>query len=62
MASFEVSMTGDRTETVGDVDAYAQEGQMTTFFQLDSGRSVIDCWSRRVASIRTADILMIRRL
>jgi hypothetical protein len=34
---------------------------MTTFFCRDDGRSVVDCWSTRVASFRTSEILMVRR-
>lgn len=60
MATYDVTMKDHRTETVA-ADAYAQEGPMTTFFELGEGRDVVDCWARRVASIRTADILLIRR-
>jgi hypothetical protein len=53
----------DRTvEVVEGADAYQQEGQMTTFFRLGDGREVVDCWSRRMASFRTSEILVIRRL
>ena len=34
---------------------------MTTFFQLGDGRDVVDCWAERVASVRTADVLVVRR-
>ena len=34
---------------------------MTTFFERAPGRQVVDCWSNRVASLRTQDILIIRR-
>ncbi len=47
---------------IDGADAYAQEGQMTTFFATDRGRGVIDAWAVRVASVRTAEIVMIRRL
>lgn len=49
-------------ETVAGADAYQQEGPMTTFFRRDAGRAVVDSWSTRVASFRTADLLMVRRL
>ena len=53
----------DRTrELIGGADAYRQEGQMTTFFRHADGREVVDCWSTRIASFRTAEILIIRRL
>lgn len=53
----------DRTvERVPEVDAYQQEGPMTTFFRTGDERSTIDSWSTRVASYRTAELLIIRRL
>ena len=35
---------------------------MTTFFRTGSGRQVVDTWSTRVASFRTADVLSIFRI
>lgn len=61
MANFEVRFRDGTTEQIGEVHAYQQEGTMTTFFALPEGRDVVDCWSTRVASVRTADILMVRR-
>lgn len=61
MAAFSVELANERTEEVFGVDAYQQEGPLTTFFSVDSQRSVIDCWSTRVASFRTADIVTVRR-
>lgn len=61
MATFEITLRDRTTESVVGADAYQQEGPMTTFFALGDGRDVVDCWSRRVASIRTADILVVRR-
>ena len=58
---YEVTMKDRTTELIDGADAYQQEGQMTTFFRRDEGRHVVDCWSTRVASFRTADILIIRR-
>lgn len=60
MTSYEVTLRDKTVELVG-ADAYQQEGPMTTFFQLGDGREVVDCWSTRVASVRTADILIVRR-
>ena len=60
MASYEVTMRDGTVERVGEADAYQQEGQMTTFFRTPDGRAV-DSWSTRVASIRTTEVLMIRR-
>ena len=54
-------MKNRAVERVGDVDAYQQEGQMTTFFRTDSRRGTVDSWSTRVASFRTAEIIIIRR-
>jgi len=61
MASFEVTLRDRTVEHVVGADAYQQEGPMTTFFHLGEGRDVVDCWSQRVASVRTADVLLIRR-
>ena len=59
---YEVTFTDQRTELVDEADAYQPEGQLTTFFQRGRGRDVVDCWSTRVASFRTADVARIRRL
>jgi hypothetical protein len=60
MTTYDVTLR-DRTIESVDADAYQQEGPMTTFFRLGPGRDVVDCWADRVASIRTADILVVRR-
>lgn len=62
MATFEVTLQDDTPPLAVGADTYAQEGPMTTFFTLGDGRDVIDCWSTRVASIRTADVRLVRRL
>jgi hypothetical protein len=61
MALFAVTLTDQTTDFVEDADAYQQEGPMTTFFSLRDDRHVIDSWSVRLASYRTADISAIRR-
>lgn len=61
MTSFAVELTNDRTELVSGVDAYQQEGPLTTFFAAESNRMVLDSWSHRIASFRTADIVTVRR-
>ena len=61
MAAFSVELSNDRIEQVSGVDAYQQEGPLTTFFAVESQRLVIDSWSTRVASFRTADIITVRR-
>ncbi len=60
MSTYDITMRDQSVEVV-DADAYEQEGPMTTFFEVAEGRGVVDCWSTRVASIRTADIQLIRR-
>lgn len=60
MSTYDVTLRDQSVEVV-HADAYEQEGPMTTFFEVADGRGVVDCWSTRVASIRTADIQLIRR-
>ncbi|MFT7598173.1 MAG: hypothetical protein ACI8TP_001094 [Acidimicrobiales bacterium] len=62
MARFLVTLSDDHIEEIPMADAYQQEGPLTTFFSLDSDRHVIDSWSTRLASFRTADITTVRRL
>ena len=59
--SYEVTLIDRSVERIDGADAYQQEGQMTTFFRRDGGRAVVDSWATRIASFRTADILIIRR-
>lgn len=59
---FEITLTDRTCELIDGADAYQMEGQLTTFFRHGSGREVIDCWSTRIASFRTSEILVIRRL
>jgi hypothetical protein len=61
MPTFEVILRDRSAETVVGADAYQQEGPMTTFFRRGDGRDVIDSWSTRMASFRTADLLVVRR-
>ena len=61
MPTFEVMLQDRSLELVDGADAYQQEGPMTTFFRRGEGRDVIDSWSTRVASFRTADLLVVRR-
>jgi hypothetical protein len=61
MPTFEVMLQDRSVELVDGADAYQQEGPMTTFFRRADGRDVIDSWSTRVASFRTADLLVVRR-
>jgi hypothetical protein len=59
--TFEVMLRDRSVETVDGADAYQQEGPMTTFFRRGQGREVIDSWSTRIASFRTADLIAVRR-
>jgi len=61
MTLFAVTLTDQTTDFVEGADAYQQEGPLTTFFALEENRRVIDSWSVRLASYRTADISAIRR-
>lgn len=59
---YEVTTADGTTELVTGADTYQQEGPLTTFFRTDSGRRVLDCWSVRLASFRTAEVVRIRRV
>ena len=60
MPGYEVTISDGSVERVSGADTYQQEGPLTTFFRTDAGRRVIDCWSTRLASFRTAEIARIR--
>lgn len=47
-------------ERIDGADAYQQEGPLTTFFRTSPGRTIVDSWSTRLASFRTADIRSVR--
>jgi hypothetical protein len=59
---YEVTTADGTTELVRGADTYQQEGPLTTFFRTDGGRRVVDCWSVRLASYRTAELVRIRRV
>ncbi|MDQ6783235.1 MAG: hypothetical protein M3063_07310 [Actinomycetota bacterium] len=61
MASFEVKLKDGTVEIIEGADAYQPDGQFTTFFALEEGRSAVDCWSVRMASIRSAEIMAVWR-
>jgi hypothetical protein len=61
MPTFELTLRDRSVVTVDGADAYQPEGSMTTFFRRGNGREVIDSWSTRIASFRTADLLAVRR-
>lgn len=62
MPMHEVTMKDGSVELIGGTDAYHQEGPMTTFFQIEPSRHVVDTWSTRIASFRTSEIVSVRRL
>jgi hypothetical protein len=62
MATYEITLKDRSIEAVHEADAYRQEGQMTTFFATHDHRHVVDFSSERVASIRTSEVVIIRRL
>jgi len=57
---FDVTLRDGSVERVHGADAYEPERSMTTFFRTD-GRPSVDCWSVRMASFRTEEILTVRR-
>lgn len=59
--TFEVTLADGTVEQVDEANSYQQEQSMTTFFQNDSARQAVDCWSVRIASFRTDAIVSIRR-
>jgi hypothetical protein len=60
--TYEVTLRDRTVEFIDGADSYRQEGSMTTFFNRGEGREVVDCWSTRVASFRTSEVLIIRRI
>lgn len=62
MASYQVILTDRSVQEISGVHAFQQEGPMTTFFRNDEDRNMIDSWSTRVFSVRTAEVLMIQRV
>ncbi|MBW3609950.1 MAG: hypothetical protein M3N37_04695 [Actinomycetota bacterium] len=59
---YEVTICDGNNELVVGADTYQLEGPLTTFFSTDAGRRVVDCWSVRLASFRTVDVVRIRRV
>lgn len=62
MATYHVTLKNGSVEVIEGADAYQQEGQMTTFFETGEQRRIVDCWSTRLASFRTSEVLIIRRV
>ena len=59
--AYEVTTADGTCELITGADTYQQEGPLTTFFATEPGRRVVDCWSTRLASFRTAEVVRIRR-
>jgi hypothetical protein len=59
MPGYDVHTSDGTVARVVGADTYRQEGPLTTFFRTDAGRRVVDCWSERLASFRTAEIARI---
>ena len=59
--TYDITLRDGTVEQVVGADAYQPEQSMTTFFRTE-GRHTVDCWSVRMASFRTDQILAIRRL
>ena len=62
MTAYEITLKDEGRERVEGADAYEQEGPLTTFFRTSAQRRVVDCWSVRLASFRTSEILTVRRI
>ena len=62
MTAYEITLKDQAHERIDGADAYSQEGQLTTFFRTASARQVVDCWSVRLASFRTSEIMAVRRI
>lgn len=62
MTAYEITLKDQARERIDGANAYSQEGQLTTFFRTGTDRQVIDCWSVRLASFRTSEIMAVRRL
>lgn len=55
-------LLADGVIEIDGANAYAPDGQMTTFYRCRDDRETIDAWSIRIASFRTADIRRIVRV
>ena len=60
--TFSVTLRDGSVEDVFDADAYEPDRQLTTFYRTGNARTALDCWSVRLASFRTDEISMIRRV
>ena len=60
---YEVMLADGSAEMIDQVDGYAPDGSLTTFFTVEAGRAVrLDPWAIRVLSMRTDRIVRIARV
>lgn len=60
---YELLLADGSVEVIDDVDGYAPDGALTTFFTVEPGRAIrLDPWAVRVMSMRTDRIVRIARL
>ena len=58
---YEITLIDESIERLDEVDGYALEGPLTTFFRNQPGRAPrLDSWSTRILSVRTDRIARIR--
>ncbi len=62
MDTFEITLSHDDEPHLVHADAYELEGPMTTFFSSETSHRCLDSWAVRIASFRSADVRMIRRV
>ena len=62
MTSFEIILGDEQPPRIVQADAYQQEGPLTTFFASEASHTRLDSWSTRLASFRSAEVVMIRRI
>lgn len=61
MPTFSIQLSDATQDQIANADCYQQEGPLTTFFAFGPDRQIIDSWSSRLASYKTAEIVAIRR-
>ena len=60
--TYQVTLRDRTIETVDEADAFCHERVMTTFYRTGNLRRTVDCWAVPLASFRTDEILMVRRI
>ncbi len=57
---YEVLLNDGSVEVIDNVDGYAPDGCLTTFFTVDAGRAIrLDPWAVRVMSLRSDRVVRI---